>query len=58
MLQLVDFNGQVQNVVKAHSGNVDVVKADTQALVRPRHWDYLDYDAYTAQACTTRSIRR
>ena len=46
MLQLVDFNGQVQNVVKAHSGNLDVVKADTQALVRPRHWDYLDYDAY------------
>ena len=40
----VDFNHQVQNVVSAHSGNVDVVKADNQALVRPRHWDYLDYD--------------
>ena len=46
MLQLVDFNHQVQDVVNAHSGNVDVVKADNQALVRPRHWDYLDYDDY------------
>ena len=40
----VDFNHQVQNVVNAHSGNVDVVKVDNQALVRPRHWDYLDYE--------------
>ena len=40
----MDFNHQVQNVVNAHSGNVDVVKADNQALVRPRHWDYIDYD--------------
>jgi hypothetical protein len=46
MLQLVDFNHQVQDVVNAHSGNVDVVKVDNQALVRPRHWDYLDYDDY------------
>jgi hypothetical protein len=46
MLQQVDFNGQVQNVVNAHGGNVDVVKVDNQALVRPRHWDYLDYDDY------------
>jgi hypothetical protein len=46
MLQLVDFNHQVQDVVNAHSGNVDVVKADNQTLARPRHWDYLDYDAY------------
>lgn len=46
MLQLVDFNRQVQNVVNAHSGNVDVVKADNRELVRPRHWDYLDYDTY------------
>jgi hypothetical protein len=46
MLQLVDFNHQVQNVVNAHGGNVDVVKADNQTLVRPRHWDYVDYDAY------------
>jgi hypothetical protein len=46
MLQLVDFNHQVQNVVNAHSGNVDVVKADNQALARPRHWAYIDYDAY------------
>jgi hypothetical protein len=30
----------------AHSGNVDVVKADNQALARPRHWDYVDYDMY------------
>jgi hypothetical protein len=40
----VDFNHQVQNVVNAHSRNVDVVKVDNQALVRPRHWDYLDYE--------------
>ena len=40
----VGFNHQVQNVVNAHSGNVDVVKVDNQALVRPRHWDYLDYE--------------
>jgi hypothetical protein len=36
MLQVVDFNDLVQNVVKAHRGNVDVVKADNQELVRPR----------------------
>jgi hypothetical protein len=42
----VDFNQQVQNVVSNHSGNVDVVKADNQALLRPRRWDYLDYDVY------------
>jgi hypothetical protein len=46
MLQLVDFNHQVQNVVSAHSDSVDVVKVDNQALVRPRHWDYLAYDDY------------
>jgi hypothetical protein len=46
MLQQVDFNQQVQNVVNAHSGNVDVVKADNQELARPRHWDYIDYDDY------------
>ncbi|MGH3634357.1 MAG: hypothetical protein ACRDTS_09720, partial [Mycobacterium sp.] len=46
MLQLVDFNQQVQTVVNAHNGNVDVIKADNQALPRPRHWDYIDYDAY------------
>ncbi|MEB3980867.1 hypothetical protein OQ968_06270 [Mycobacterium sp. 663a-19] len=46
MLQVVDFDRQVQNVVSAHGGNVDVVKADNQSLVRPRHWDYIDYDAY------------
>jgi hypothetical protein len=44
MLQLVDFNHQVQTVVDAH--NVDVISADNQALARPRHWDYIDYDAY------------
>jgi hypothetical protein len=42
----VDFNRQVQNVVSTHSTNVDVVKADNQTLARPRHWDYVDYDAY------------
>lgn len=42
--QVYDFAHQVQNVVDAHSGNVDLVKADNQELVRPRHWDYIDYD--------------
>ena len=42
----MDFNHQVQNVVNAHSGNVDVVKADNQELPRPRRWDYVDYDDY------------
>jgi hypothetical protein len=42
--QVYDFNRQVQNVVDAHNGNVDVIKADNQELVRPRHWDYVDYD--------------
>ena len=46
MLQQVDFNHQVQNVVNAHSGNVDVIQADNQSIVRPRHWDYVDYDDY------------
>lgn len=46
MLQVVDFNHQVQTVVDAHNGNVDVVKADNKSLPRPRHWDYIDYDAY------------
>jgi hypothetical protein len=46
MLQQVDFDHQVQNVVNAHSGNVDVVQADNQALAHPRHWDYIDYDDY------------
>ena len=41
----VDFHHQVQNVISAHSGNVDVVKAGDQELVRPRHWDWVDYDA-------------
>jgi hypothetical protein len=43
-LQLVDFTHQVQTVVDAH--RVDVIKADNQALPRPRHWDYIDYDSY------------
>jgi hypothetical protein len=42
--QVYDFNRQVQNVADAHSGNVDLIKADNQELVRPRHWDYVDYD--------------
>ncbi|WAJ43608.1 hypothetical protein OK015_20765 [Mycobacterium sp. Aquia_216] len=41
-----DFNQQVQNVVSAHSENIELVKADNKALVRPRHWDYVDYDEY------------
>jgi hypothetical protein len=42
----VDFTQQVQNVVNGHSGNVDVVNVGNQALVRPSHWDYVDYDVY------------
>ncbi|OBF08079.1 hypothetical protein A5730_10125 [Mycobacterium sp. ACS4054] len=40
----VDFNERVQNVVSVHRENVDVLKVDNQRLVRPRHWDYVDYD--------------
>jgi len=46
MLQVVDFDHQVHDAVTAHGGKVDVVKAGNQALPRPRHWDYIDYDAY------------
>jgi hypothetical protein len=42
----VDFNHQVQNVIGGHGHNLDVVKAGNHELVRPRHWDYLDYDRY------------
>ena len=41
-----DFNHQVQNVPSTHSTNVDVLKAANQELVRPRHWNYIDYDDY------------
>lgn len=40
----MDFNQRVQNVVSTHRENVDVLKVDNQRLVRPRHWDYVDYD--------------
>jgi hypothetical protein len=42
----VDVAQQVQSVVSAHSGNVDVVTVGNQALVRPQVWDYIDYDVY------------
>ncbi|MCV7378569.1 hypothetical protein BST11_01370 [Mycobacterium alsense] len=42
--RVYDFGHQVQNAVAAHSGNIDLVNADNQELVRPRHWDYIDYD--------------
>jgi hypothetical protein len=45
-MRVYDFNHQVQNVVNAHSENVDIVKVDNQSLVRPRHWDYIDYDDF------------
>jgi hypothetical protein len=45
-MQVYDFNHQVQNVIDNNSGNVEVVKVDNQTLVRPRHWDYIDYDDY------------
>ncbi|OBH56649.1 hypothetical protein [Mycobacterium sp. E2479] len=40
----VDPNQQVQNVVSSHRDNVDILKIDDQKFVRPRHWEYLDYD--------------
>ncbi|HET9891757.1 MAG TPA: hypothetical protein VFQ42_14760 [Mycobacterium sp.] len=40
----VDFNQRIQNVVSSHRENVDVLKIDDQKFVRPRHWDYIDYD--------------
>lgn len=43
-MRVYDFDHQVQNVVDAHNGNVDLVAADNQELVRPRHWDFIDYD--------------
>lgn len=39
-----DINQKVQNVVSNHRDNVDVLKVDNQRMVRPRHWDYVDYD--------------
>ncbi|MCV7396077.1 hypothetical protein [Mycobacterium paraseoulense] len=42
--QQIDFNQRVQNVVSTHRENVDVLKVDNQRLIRPRHWDYVDYD--------------
>ncbi|MCV7029655.1 hypothetical protein [Mycobacterium sherrisii] len=41
-----DFNQQVQNVINAHSDNIELIKADNKALVRPRHWEFVDYDQY------------
>src|SRR5271156_6189747 len=42
----LDFNHQVQNVINGHGHNLDVVKAGNHSLVRPRHWDYINYDRY------------
>jgi hypothetical protein len=42
----VDFNHQVDKVIGGHGHNLDVVKAGNHELVRPRHWDYIDYDRY------------
>lgn len=39
-----DFHQLIKSVVDTHRGNVQVVTVNNQALVRPRHWDYLDYD--------------
>jgi hypothetical protein len=41
-----DFHQLIKSVVDAHRGNVEVVTVNNQALVRPRHWQYLDYDSY------------
>jgi len=43
-MKVYDFNHQVQNVVDADNGKIDLIKADNQTLVRPRHWEYIDYD--------------
>ncbi len=40
-----DFHQLVQNVLRDHGGNVDVVHVGNQTLVRPRVWDWVDYDA-------------
>jgi hypothetical protein len=40
----IDFDQQVQNVVSSHRDNLDILKVDDQKFIRPRHWDYLDYD--------------
>jgi hypothetical protein len=45
-LTQADFHQQIKSAVDAHPGNVEVVTVNNQALVRPRHWDYLDYDVY------------
>jgi hypothetical protein len=43
----VDFSRQVQAVASAHSGNVDLVRvAANQSQVRPRVWNWVDYDDY------------
>jgi hypothetical protein len=42
----VNFNRQVQNVITAKNTTIDVVKVGNQVVVRPRHWDYIDYDNY------------
>ena len=45
-MQVYDFGQRVQNVVDAHSGNIDLVKVGSQMVARPRHWDYIEYDDY------------
>jgi hypothetical protein len=42
----VDFRQQVLNLISTHNSNsdIDVVKVDNRGLVRPRHWDWVDYD--------------
>jgi hypothetical protein len=41
-----DFRQLIKSLAEAHRGNVEVVTVNNQALVRPRHWDYIDYDIY------------
>ncbi|MCV7100362.1 hypothetical protein [Mycobacterium palustre] len=42
--RVYDFFHQVRNAVDARGGGVELVRAGNQQLVRPRHWDYVDYD--------------
>jgi hypothetical protein len=42
--RVYDFSHQVRNAVEARGGSVESVKVGSQQLVRPRHWEYIDYD--------------
>jgi hypothetical protein len=41
-----NFLQRVQDLIAKHHPNLDIVNVNNQALARPRHWGFLDYDAY------------